>query len=51
MITMMTIGFGDFFPKTYLGRLFCIIACFWGVFMISIIVLSMTNAVAFTKRE
>lgn len=41
---MMTVGFGDYFPRTHLGRSICIIACFWGVFVVSMMVVTLTNA-------
>lgn len=51
IITMATVGFGDFFPVSIIGRLITIISCFWGTFLISLIVAAMTVAVEFNTQE
>jgi potassium intermediate/small conductance calcium-activated channel subfamily N protein 2 len=51
MITMMTVGFGDYRPNTYPGRTICIIACFWGVLIVSMMVVTLTNATTLSKKE
>jgi hypothetical protein len=48
IITMSTVGFGDFVPKTHLGRFFAILACIWGNFLISLMVISLTISSEFT---
>jgi Ion channel len=48
IITMGTIGFGDFVPKTHLGRCIAILACVWGNFLISLMVVSLTVSSEFT---
>jgi len=48
IITMTTVGFGDFVPKTYLGRVIAILACIWGNFLISLMVISLTVSSEFT---
>jgi hypothetical protein len=45
---MTTVGFGDFVPKTYLGRVIAILACIWGNFLISLMVISLTVSSEFT---
>lgn len=37
-VTMLTIGFGDFFPITFLGKVITYIAALWGVFVCSLII-------------
>ncbi len=38
-ITMATVGYGDVFPRTPLGRFLTFILCVWGLFLMSIIVI------------
>ena len=51
IITMATVGFGDFFPVSVLGRVIVVIACFWGTFLISLMVAALTVAVEFNSQE
>lgn len=51
IITMSTVGYGDFFATTHLGRVVSVIACFWGTFLISLMVLSLTISSEFTPQE
>ena len=51
MITMMTVGFGDYYPRTHLGRAICIVACFWGVIIVSMMVVTLTNATTLSQKE
>ena len=51
IITMCTVGYGDFFPRTHIGRMIIVIACFWGVFLISMMVVTLTESSEFTKSE
>ena len=51
IITMTTVGYGDYYPVSNLGRFIGIIACFWGVFIVSIFVVTLTNLLEFTKQE
>jgi hypothetical protein len=34
---MTTVGYGDFYAKTTLGRFFSAVAALWGIFIISLI--------------
>jgi hypothetical protein len=43
IVTLTTVGFGDFTPKTYGGKVIIIIASLWGAFMISLLVLSVSS--------
>lgn len=39
MITMTTVGYGDYTPKTVPGRTMGFVLCIWGVFLMSMIVI------------
>jgi hypothetical protein len=51
VITMTTVGYGDYFPSTIFGRLIMIFACISGVFLISMLVVSVTNLLNFEEGE
>lgn len=51
MITILTVGYGDFYPQTVLGRVIAVVACLWGTFLISLMVVSLTVSVEFTSQE
>lgn len=51
VITMTTVGFGDFYPSTHIGRFIGVIACFWGTFLVSLMVVSLTISSEFTPQE
>lgn len=48
---MTTVGYGDVFPKSYIGRLVGVIIAFWGVFFVSMFVVSLTNLLEFSVNE
>jgi hypothetical protein len=51
VITIATVGYGDMFPKTHIGRFIAITACFTGFILISLFVVSMTNWLSFSCSE
>jgi len=51
IITMATVGYGDFYPSTNIGRCVAVIACLWGNFIISIMVVSLTFSSEFTPQQ
>ena len=44
ILTLTTVGYGDIYPKTDIGRSIVIFICIWGIFIISIMVVTMTNS-------
>ena len=40
---MTTVGYGDYFPRTLLGRFFDVIIAIWGTFIVSMMVVVLTN--------
>jgi chromosome segregation ATPase len=51
LIFLILVGFGDFVPKTHLGRFTIILSCFWGVFLVSLIVSNLTISSSFVNKE
>jgi hypothetical protein len=41
---MTTVGYGDFYPRTLIGRVIDIILVVWGIFIVSLMVVVLTNA-------
>jgi len=48
---MATIGYGDISPRTHLGRAVCVVGCVWGVFILSLFVVALTNTTNFEGKE
>ena len=42
-ISMTTVGYGDISPKSLLGRIIIIISCMFGVFLVGLMVISVTS--------
>ena len=51
IITLTTTGYGEFYPKSNLGRFVGLIICFWGTFMVSFFVVTVNNMLTFTPSE
>jgi potassium intermediate/small conductance calcium-activated channel subfamily N protein 2 len=51
ILTMTTIGYGEIYPATHLGRLTAIVACIIGVFLLSLFVVALANTVEFELVE
>ena len=51
IITLTSVGYGDLYPKTFFGRIVGIIVCFWGVFIVSCFVVTVTNMLEFSGLE
>lgn len=48
---MTTVGYGDFYPKTNIGRMVGIVIAFWGVFIVSLFVVSLSTMLDFDPGE
>jgi hypothetical protein len=51
MITMLTIGYGDVYPKSHMGRFIGIVIAGWGVFYVSLFVVALQNILNFESSE
>ncbi|CAI2364271.1 unnamed protein product [Moneuplotes crassus] len=51
LITMTTVGYGDFYPMTYLGRSIGVTACYLGTFLISLAIVSLTISLEFEPTQ
>lgn len=51
IITMTTVGYGDVYPVTHLGRLVTIIACIVGAIVLTFLVNAMTNTLEMKPKE
>lgn len=48
---MTTVGYGDFYPRTHLGRCVAVLGCVVGQFFVSIMVVAMSNSAQFSSAE
>lgn len=46
---MTTVGFGDFYPMTQFGRLIILFVVIWGIFIVSIMVVVVTQTLLMDK--
>lgn len=51
MQTMTTIGYGDYLPLSWMGKIFAIVIAYYGVFMMALFVAVCTQQLNFTKEE
>jgi len=49
--TMTTVVYGDLTPGSNFGRIISVVAGQWGVFLFSLMVVSLSNSSQFTKHE
>lgn len=48
---MTTVGYGDLSPKTYPGKVIIMFTALWGAFMISLLVLTVSNVFGLSKNQ
>ncbi len=48
---MTTVGYGDFFPRTIFGRVIDVILVVWGTFIVSLMVVVLTNTLNMDQSE
>ena len=51
IITMTTVGYGDLYPETTLGRLIIVFAALWGGVVLAIVFASMGSFLEFSNKE
>lgn len=51
IVTMTTVGYGDLYPKSHLGRFIGVVACIIGMLIVSLIVVSLAVIAEFTLEE
>ena len=51
ILTMTTVGYGDYYPVTFLGRLIVLVVCFWGVLVVSLMVITLSNMLELESGE
>ena len=50
-VSMTTVGYGDFYPKTHFGRMLIICSCISGVYFISLMMMFMAQKSLLTESE
>jgi potassium intermediate/small conductance calcium-activated channel subfamily N protein 2 len=51
LITMTTIGYGDYYPISHCGRFVAILTAFWGVLDTSLFVVALMSITKFSDSE
>lgn len=48
---MTTVGYGDYYPRTLIGRLIDVLLVIWGTFIVSLMVVVLTNTLNMDQSE
>lgn len=48
---MTTVGYGDIYPKTTMGRIVGVVIALWGLFLVSIFTVTLSNLFTFNQGE
>lgn len=51
IITLSTVGYGELYPKTLIGRFVGIMICFYGATIVSLLVVTITDCLEFSTNE
>ena len=51
LITLTTVGYGDFYPKSHMGRFIGVLIAFWGVFFVSLFVVALNSILTLDSAE
>lgn len=51
IITMTTVGFGDFYCRSHVARFCSVLSIFWGTFLTSLMVVTLTNSMTLDTKE
>lgn len=51
IITLSSVGYGEIYAESFFGRLVAIMICFWGVFFVSTLVVSVSEQLDFSNLE
>lgn len=51
IITITTVGYGDFYTRTDLGRFVIFVVCILGIFVISVMVVTLINSLVISTLE
>ena len=51
MMTTTTVGYGDYYPQTPIGRTIIFFVAIWGTLIVSIMVVVVSNTLSMQKTE
>ncbi len=51
VLTMTTVGYGDVYARTIFGRIVSFVMCMWGITIVSIMVVTITNVLTMDSLE